>query len=220
VYGENWHQGVVGIVAGRLKDRYNLPVFVLSIERDEAKGSSRSVTGIDIGTLVMNALNKGILTRGGGHPMAAGFSLKKEQIPDFIQYLTDSIKPEVLEQRPNDLQADGVLDLSGITLDLVKKLELLAPFGEANPEPIFILKEVHVTYTNLLKNGHLSLGLTNKGGYKMSAIAFKAADTEMGKAFLTTHGDEFFDLMVTLKRDTWHGQTKIQIQILDAKRCI
>ena len=80
VAGENWHQGVVGIVAGRLKERYNLPVFVLSIEGDEAKGSSRSVTGVDIGTLIMNALDKGILSRGGGHPMAAGFSLKKQNI--------------------------------------------------------------------------------------------------------------------------------------------
>ena len=106
------------------------------------------------------------------------------------------------------------------TLNLVQKLELLAPFGEANPEPLFILKEVHITYANLLKNGHLTLGLSNKEGLRMSAIAFKAADTEMGKAFLSTHGDEFFDLMVTLKRDTWRGQTKIQIQVIDAKRSL
>ncbi|MBQ9619628.1 MAG: single-stranded-DNA-specific exonuclease RecJ, partial [Neisseriaceae bacterium] len=101
VSGENWHQGVVGIVAGRLKERYNLPVFALSIEGDDVKGSSRSVTGLDIGTLVMNAVTKGILTRGGGHPMAAGFSLQKEKIDAFIQYLQDTIKPELLQQNPN-----------------------------------------------------------------------------------------------------------------------
>ena len=117
VSGENWHQGVVGIVAGRLKDRYNLPVFALSIEGDEIKGSSRSVTGIDIGTLVMNALGKNILSKGGGHPMAAGFSLKREKLPEFLAYLKEEIKPEKLAQCPNDLQAEGILALEGITLN-------------------------------------------------------------------------------------------------------
>ena len=218
VSGENWHQGVVGIVAGRLKERYNLPVFALSIEGDNVKGSSRSVTGVDIGTLVMNALDKGILTHGGGHPMAAGFSLKREKLQEFHDFLTQNIKLESLNQQANTLQAEGVLDLSGITTNLVQSLEMLAPFGEGNPEPLFILKDLHITYANLLKNGHISVGLTNQEGRKMTAIAFRAADTEMGKAFLTTHGEEFFNLMVTLKKDTWKGQTKIQIQILDAKR--
>ncbi len=218
VCGENWHQGVVGIVAGRLKERYNLPVLVLSKEGENIKGSSRSVTGIDIGTLIMNAMDKGILTRGGGHPMAAGFSLLSNKIQDFYDYLKENIKPELLDQRPNHLEAEGVLDLGGLTLDLVQKLEELAPFGESNPEPLFIIKQVHITYTNLLKNGHISVGLSNKNNQKMSAIAFRAADTQMGQAFLKTHGDEFFDLMVSLKKDTWKGKTKIQIQILDAKR--
>ncbi len=218
VYGENWHQGVVGIVAGRLKERYNLPVFALSIEGEDVKGSSRSISGIDIGTMVMNALDKGILTRGGGHPMAAGFSLNKDKLEDFIQYLSDKIKPEMVNQNPNDFEAEAALDLGALTLDLVQKLELLAPFGESNPEPLFILKDVHITYTNLLKNAHISVGLSNKAGLKMTAIAFRAAETPMGEAFLTTHGNDFFDLLVTLKKDTWRGKTKIQIQILDAKR--
>ena len=132
--------------------------------------------------------------------------------------MSEKIKPESLALCPNDVQVEGVLDLAGLTVDLVQKLELLAPFGEGNPEPLFVLKDVHITYANILKNGHLSLGISNKARLKMSAIAFKAADTEMGKAFLTSHGDEFFDLLVTFKRDTWHGKTKIQIQILDAKR--
>lgn len=218
VAGENWHQGVVGIVAGRLKERYNLPVFAISIEGEDAKGSSRSVSGIDIGTLIMDALDKGILTHGGGHPMAAGFSLKTDKIPEFHAFLTEKIKTESLNQCSNTLEAEGVLDLNGITLDLVQKLELLAPFGESNPEPLFILKNIYLTYTNLLKNGHISLGLANNAGKKVTAIAFRAADTEMGKTFLASHGENYFDLMVTLKRETWKGRTKIQIQILDAKR--
>ena len=218
VSGENWHQGVVGIVAGRLKERYNLPVFALSIEGDDVKGSSRSITGLDIGTLVMQAVSKGILTRGGGHPMAAGFSLKRDQIQNFIDYLTQSVKPKLLQDSARTLEAEGILDLNGLTLDLVQKLELLAPFGEGNPEPLFLLKNVRISYTNLLKNGHISVGLTNKTGQKMTGVAFRAADTEMGKTFLASHGDDFFDLIVLLKKDTWKGRTKIQVQILDAKR--
>ena len=218
VSGENWHQGVVGIVAGRLKERYNLPVFALSIEGEDIKGSSRSVTGIDIGTIIMNALDKDILTHGGGHPMAAGFSLKREKLSNFIDYLTETIRPESLQQNANELEMEGSLDLAGVTHLLVQKLEMLAPFGEQNPEPMFILKDIRLTYANLLKNGHISVGLSNNSGQKATGIAFRAADTEMGKAFLTTHGNELFDLVVTLKKDTWKGQTKIQIQILDAKQ--
>lgn len=218
VSGENWHQGVVGIVAGRLKERYNLPVFVLSLDGDNAKGSSRSISGIDIGTLVMDALTKGILTHGGGHPMAAGFSLQRTQIPDFIAYLTERIKPEILQHCAHCLDAEGTLDLGGITFDLAQKLELLAPFGEGNPEPMFILKNVSVSYTRLLKNGHISVGLTNPRGTKATAIAFRSADTEMGKVLLASHGQETFDFMITLKKDTWKGLSKVQIQLLDAKR--
>ena len=218
VSGENWHQGVVGIVAGRLKDRYNLPVFALSIEGEDVKGSSRSVSGIDIGTLVMEALAQGILTHGGGHPMAAGFSLKRDKIPDFITYLSNNIKPEVLHQNAQTFEAEGILDINGITPNLVQKLELLAPFGEGNPEPLFVIKNVYITFTRLLKNGHLSVGFANAAGAKTTGIAFRAADTEMGKAFLSAHENNFFDLLVSLKKDTWKGRTKIQIQIIDAKR--
>ena len=127
------------------------------------------------------------------------------------------IKPESFAQGMNEFEAEGVLDLNALSVDLVQKLELLAPFGEGNPEPLFILKDVRITYANLLKNGHISLGLTNKTNKRMNAIAFRAADTQMGKAFLTTHGDDAFDLLVTIKKDVWKGQTKVQIQILDAK---
>jgi len=219
VSGENWHQGVIGIVAGRLKERYNLPVFALSIEGDDIKGSSRSVSGVDIGTLIMNALTKGILTHGGGHPMAAGFSLNKDKLADFQRYLTDNIQ-STLPQQSNQFEIEGILDLSGVTFNLIDNLNLLAPFGEGNSEPIFVLKEVYTTYTTLLKNGHLSVGLRNKSGFKLPAIAFRAADTQMGQAFLANHGDTPFDLMVSLKQNNWHGQQKIQIQIMDARPSI
>ena len=219
VKGEDWHQGVVGIVAGRLKDRYNLPVFALSIEGDEVKGSSRSVQGVDLGSLIMNALSKGILTRGGGHPMAAGFSLKKEKLDDFYQYLKENISPDIADISASSLDIDGVLDIGGVTPDLLDKLDLLAPFGESNPEPRFMIQNVRVSYTKLLKNGHISCSLTGRGGIYLSAIAFRSADTEMGNQLLKAH-DTLFHVVGILRRDNWRGQNKVQVQIQDMAKAL
>ncbi len=215
VQGENWHQGVVGIVAGRLKDRYNLPVFALSIEGDEVKGSSRSVCGVDLGTIVMNAISKGILTLGGGHPMAAGFSLSRDKIDAFIQHLQESIPETDCQNRSVTLEIDGILDINGANLDLIQKINLLSPFGEANPEPRFVIKDVIISRTNLLKNGHIGCTLSGRGGGYLQAIAFRAADTELGHQLLTSR-NTYFHVAGILKQDTWRGQTKIQFQIQDA----
>ena len=214
VKGENWHQGVIGIVAGRLKDRYNLPVFALSIEGDEVKGSSRSVQGVDLGTLVLNAVEKGILSRGGGHPLAAGFSMKKEKLDDFYRYLQENIKQEDFQDKSNILEIDGVLDIGGVTIELLDKLENLAPFGEANPEPRFVIKDVMIKYVKPLKNGHIACSLTGRGGGYLNAIAFRVADTELGNRLMTAR-DGYFHIAGVLKKDVWQGREKVQLQIQD-----
>ena len=215
VQGENWHQGVVGIVAGRLKDKYNLPVFALSIEDDEVKGSSRSVSGVDLGTLVMNAIQLGILSRGGGHPMAAGFSLKRSQLEAFHQYLAEHINPQMISSDTSVINVDGVLSVGALTDTLMENLALLAPFGEANPEPVFVIKDVTVSRTVLLKNGHIGCTLSGRNGQYLNAIAFRAADTPLGQQLLTV-GDKRIHVLGTLKKDNWKGRSKIQLQIADA----
>lgn len=215
VQGENWHQGVVGIVAGRLKDKYNLPVFALSIEDDEVKGSSRSVSGVDLGTLVMNAIQLGILSRGGGHPMAAGFSLKRSQLEAFHQYLAEHINPQMISSDTSVISVDGVLSVGALTDMLMENLALLAPFGESNPEPVFVIKDVTVSRTVLLKNGHIGCTLSGRNGQYLNAIAFRAADTPLGKQLLTV-GDKRIHVLGTLKKDNWKGRSKIQLQIADA----
>ena len=217
VKGDNWHCGVVGIVAGRLKERYNLPVFALTKEGDEIKGSSRSVSGVDVGTLVMNALTKGILSRGGGHPMAAGFSLAPEKLDDFVAFLTENIQPDQVHGTAASLDIAGVLNLSGVTPEFVKSLKVLAPFGEGNEEPLFVLQNVRIAFCNLLKNGHIGCTLSNEAGMTMRAIAFRAADTEMGRQMLSSHGDTFFDIVVTLHFEVWRGTERIQIHIVDMR---
>ena len=214
VKGDNWHQGVVGIVAGRLKDRYNLPVFALSIEGEEIKGSARSVAGVDIGTLIMNALAKGLITRGGGHPMAAGFSLRVDQLDGFVKYLEEVITPEALKDNPTALMADAVVDIGGLTLNLIAELDPLEPYGEGNPEPRFIIPNARLVYVNLLKNGHVACSFAGPNGQRVGAIAFKVADTEIGTALLAGM-NQSFHLLGTLKKDIWNGSTKVQIQLQD-----
>lgn len=214
VHGDHWHQGVIGIVAGRLKDRYNLPVFALSIEGDDVKGSARSVQGVDLGTLVMNALALGILSRGGGHPMAAGFSLSRDRLDDFYHYLQENIRPESVMNQATSLDIAGVLDIMGATPDLVRQLSLLAPFGEGNPEPKFVIRNVMIGRCIPLKNGHIACTLTGRGGGSLKAIAFRAADTELGQALMTAR-DAYFHVAGVLKLDTWNGRTGVQFQIQD-----
>ena len=215
VQGKNWHQGVVGIVAGRLKDKYNLPVFALSIENGEVKGSSRSVQGVDLGTLVMNAIQRGILSRGGGHPMAAGFSLSEDKLEAFKVYLKEQIKPEMISADLSAEAVDGILTLGGVNDSLMDALAMLAPFGESNPEPRFVLTDVLVTRANLLRNGHVACTLSARGGKSINAIAFRAADTELGVQLLNEHR-RYMHVLGVLKRDVWRGRSKIQFQIEDA----
>ncbi|MDD4519713.1 MAG: single-stranded-DNA-specific exonuclease RecJ [Alphaproteobacteria bacterium] len=214
---KGWHQGVIGILAGRLKERYSLPVFVVSIDEGECKGSSRSIAGVDIGETIMTALERGILTRGGGHPMAAGFSLKEEKLPEFRTFLNDYLQKFEKAPSVTELVYDNILNVKGATLSLVKELECLEPFGEGNPEPYFILKNVTIKNACVLKNGHIRCGLIgNNGGY-LPAIAFRAEGTPLGKNLMENKSNFLLDIAGHLKKNVWKGTETIQFLIKDAK---
>jgi len=218
VQGKDWHQGVVGIVAGRLKDTYHLPTFVLSVENDEVKGSSRSVPGVDLGVIVITALQKGILTKGGGHPMAAGFSLKKERIDDFFNFLDDYIRNHTQpdEEAIHTLEIDSILNVDAVNVDLYEKLQVLEPYGEDNPEPCFAFPDVKIAKTILTKNGHIICKLVSTSGKYLDAVAFRAENTPMGQKLLGKKDvTESFYIAGTLKLDTWNGNNKLQIFIRD-----
>ena len=217
VKGNMWHQGVVGIVAGRLKERYNLPSFVLSLEGEDVKGSSRSIPGIDLGSLVITALQKGILSRGGGHPMAAGFSLEKDKLSEFDSFLMDYITPRMatLQNETQELEIDGVLNLSGVSLDLLEKLNILEPFGEGNPEPRFVIQDVYVSKTILTKNGHIICKLTGKGGGYLDAVSFRSENTALGEVLLNSGKEQRYHVAGNLRIDNWNGRSKVQLLIQD-----
>ncbi|MGN0904906.1 MAG: single-stranded-DNA-specific exonuclease RecJ [Alphaproteobacteria bacterium] len=216
VSGKDWHAGIIGIIAGRLKDRYKLPSLVMSLEGDDVRGSARSVVGVNIGAAVMAAAEQGILTRGGGHAMAAGFSLKADALPAFKTFLCEYIAAHHEEEVfDNSYVIDGIVDIGAVSSSLVDTLSCMEPFGEGNPEPRFAVANVAVSYVQLRKGGHVSCTLVGRDGRsRMRAIAFRAADSEIGQVLLKSKG-ELYHMAGLIRPDTWRGPGQVQFVIED-----
>ena len=215
VAGNDWHQGVIGIVAVKLKERYNLPAFVMSVEDDEVKGSARSVPGVDLGALIIAAKEKGILTKGGGHTMAAGFSLNEDKIEEFRKFVGEYVREKIgNEAIVPVINVDGVLDVSGATPELAKSLAMLEPFGAQNPEPRLVLPRVHISKSSIVGSGHIRCFLTSASGGSLKAMAFRMADTEAGMALLN-HRGAVYNVIGTLRQDNWMGRNGVQFIIED-----
>jgi len=218
VFGRDWHQGVIGIVAGKLRERYNVPAFVMSIESDEVKGSARSIDGLDLGALIISAKEKGIITGGGGHLMAAGFSLKEEQISAFKQFVGEYVNEKLGKEKIVAVTTiDSVLSLNAVNYDLCEKINLLEPYGAGNPEPIFMFKNVSIAKPQVIGSGHIKCFLNSMSGASVKAICFNCVDNEIGKTLLD-HKGEVFDVAGYIKADNWMGRKDVQIIINDIAR--
>lgn len=219
VAGHDWHQGVIGIVAGKLKERYNLPSFVMSIEADEVKGSARSIPQVDLGALIISAKEKGLLTKGGGHTMAAGFSLTEDKIEAFKEFVGEYVKEKMgNEDIVPIIDIDGELELSGATLNLAENMEMLEPYGAGNEEPKLLLHRVKINKASIIGSGHVKCFLGADSGSSVKAIAFRVADNDIGQAMLNAKG-ELFDIVGVLRKDSWQGRNSVQFIIEDIKRC-
>ena len=218
VYGKDWHQGVIGIVAGKLKERYNVPAFVMSIEADEVKGSARSIAQVDLGALIIAAKEKGIITKGGGHTMAAGFSLDENKIEDFRKFVGEYVINKIGNEAIVPIvEIDSILELGGANLELADYLEKLEPFGAGNPEPRLLIKNVRIVRAALVGIGHVRCVLTSDNGDSIKAIAFRVGDNEIGNAMLNMRGEKF-DVVGVLRHDKWNGKNEIQFIIEDLRK--
>ena len=213
--GEDWHAGVIGIIAGRLKERYSRPACVIAFEGDEGKGSGRSIPGLDLGGAIIAARQAGLLTKGGGHAMAAGFTVKREKLQDFSDFLADRLHAQMQGPLRALLQLDATLDPAGATLDLVETLSRLAPFGSGNAEPKFALIGARISGARIVGQNHVSCTVTGPNGGRLKAIAFRAADNELGHALLANDGTPLH-LAGTLRIDNWQGRASVQMFIEDA----
>lgn len=214
--GEGWHPGVIGVVAGRLKERWRRPVVVVGL--DEAagvgKGSGRSIPGVNLGRAVQDAFDEGLLLSGGGHAMAAGLTVRSELLPDLRAFLSDRLAAEAEAAIEADaLDIDVLTTARGADRALYESFQVLAPFGPGNPEPTFVLSGVSVRDARVLNNGHVSCRLADADGAQVRAIAWRAAETEVGKALLSSGGA--LDVAGLLKADDWNGRRGVQFEISD-----
>lgn len=213
---EGWHPGVVGIVASRLRERYRRPVFVLGLDReaDIAKGSGRSQPGVNLGRAVQEAQEAGLLLAGGGHPMAAGCTLRAGLTPEFRDFLCARLASEMGRAAEEDALDIDVLVLPGAAargmLDLFRVLE---PFGPGAPEPVYALADVRAERAEPVRGGHIRCFLTDGAGHRLKAIAWRSGDSPMGQRLLAGGGS--FHVAGRLRRDDWQGRDGLQFEIDD-----
>lgn len=219
VAAEGWHPGVIGIVAGRIKEAFNRPACVVAIDGGLGKGSGRSVPGVELGPAVIAAHQAGILINGGGHAMAAGFSVAEDRIADFREFLADHISRQLAGERlAPDIGIDGALSPEGATVDLIEMLDAAGPFGAGNPRPRFVLPAVSPINARIVGTDHVSCFLAApEGGTRLKAIAFRAAGTPAGEALLNARGG-VVHVAGHLNIDTWQGNRKPQFIIEDVAR--
>ena len=213
---EGWHAGVIGIVASRLKERYNRPALVIALEGALGKGSGRSVPGVDLGAAVIAARQEGLLVNGGGHPMAAGLTLESARLAELSAFLEDRLSRRLAEisYRPS-LGIDGALQPGSANLALLTDLERCGPFGVGNAQPRFALPAVKVAQASVVGENHVRCFLSGAAGGRLKAIAFRALDNDLGPALLQTAG---LPLHVAgrLQIDRWGGIESVQFVVEDA----
>ena len=217
VHGAGWHPGVVGIVAGRIKERHNRPACVGALIDGVVRGSGRSVAGVDLGRAIMAARSHGILLTGGGHAMAAGFSLPVDRVPEFHAFLNDRLAHAASLPAAADLAIEGTVAVASATVDLAQAVERMAPFGHANPEPVFMLPRAQVTHAQRIGRDGATLRLTIQGeggGPRLKALLFRAGDGPLAQA-LSVPGAPLH-LAGQLRAEAWNGATTVSFFVMDA----
>lgn len=218
--GKDWHPGVVGIVAGRIKERFNRPALVGAQQEDGSiKGSGRSVAGLDLGTVIIAARQAGLLKTGGGHAMAAGFSLHADKLAEFHSFL-DTRLPQAAELPPTvDLTIDAVVAVTGATAELATDMAALAPFGAGNPEPLIALPNVHIVRTDRIgrDSNTLRVLIRASNGSRLKALLFKADNNPLA-VVLEDATRPALHLAGYLRAESWNGRTDATFFVQDVAR--
>ncbi len=215
IAGKGWHQGVIGIVAGRLKERFHKPVAVIAVADGIGKASTRSVSGIDVGAAVIAAREAGLLLAGGGHAMAAGFTVEEGKIPALEQFLLQRFHSATETNGARRLMLDGAASLGGATAELAAQLERLGPFGQGNPQVRLAIRNAVNLKPEWVKEQHVkTLLICRLSNARLSAIAFRVAGTKLGDALMATRGKEI-NVAGQLRLQEWNGKQQVSLQIED-----
>ncbi len=214
--GEGWHPGVVGIVASRLKEQTNRPAIVIGLDGAEGKGSGRSVNGVDLGACVQRLASEGLLIKGGGHRMAAGLTVAKDQLEAAMARLSELLARQGAGQGgAADLRVDGVLMPGAASVELIEQLERAGPFGQGAPGPRFAIPDARISFAKQVGTGHLKLSCDDGLGARLDGICFGAFDGPLGAA-LQGHNGARFHLAGRLEINEWNGRRSAQLRLEDA----
>lgn len=218
VAGEGWHPGVIGIVAGRLKEKMDRPVIVIALdENGVGKGSGRSIAGVDLGAAVLAAKESGLLVAGGGHAMAAGLTVARDRIDALADFLDARLAEDVASGRDGRaMLLDAVLAPGGICPELCDALEVGGPYGAGWPAPRVAAGPVRIIKADVVGSGHLRLIVAGDDGRRIKAIAFRMAESPLGEALLAAPAHRRLWIAGRIKRDDWGSRPAAELHLEDA----
>jgi single-stranded-DNA-specific exonuclease len=213
---EGWHPGVVGLVASRLKEKFSRPAFAIALEpAGIGTGSGRSISGVDLGKAVRQAVTDGLLMKGGGHAMAAGVTLRKERLAEFRAYMESALAHDVAQSRhANELLIDGAVSARAVTPELVATLNRAGPFGSGNPEPVVALPSHQLVYADEVGQAHMRVRFKSGDGSIVNGIAFRSIGQKLGNA-LAEHRGQPLHVAGSLAVDRYQGTERVQLRVLD-----
>ena len=213
--GKNWHEGVLGIVASRIKDKYNKPTILISLDSGVGKGSARSVFGFDIGTQIIKAVQSEILIKGGGHKMAGGFSISPDKIDEFRDFLIKSFsKLEINSLSNSNLYLDTKIAPSALNEDFYEVVNTLAPFGSGNTEPKFVIENLRVLQSKIIKDNHIKSLLIGNDGFVFNSFTWNAKNSPL-EPFLLKENKKKINIAGKMKLNEWRGKKNIEFMIED-----
>ena len=214
---ERWHPGVVGLIASRLKDRFQRPAIAIAFQPNGVgSGSGRSIVGVDLGHAVRAAVDRGILVKGGGHAMAAGLTVARARLGDLRSFLEESLGRTVRALSDTRvLPIDAAVTARGATVELIDMVEKAGPFGAGHPEPVFALPSHRIAFADTVGNGHIRVSLATDDGATIKAMLFRGAGSDLGAALLRRRG-QVLHVAGGLSIDQWHERRQPTLRIIDA----
>lgn len=213
---DGWHPGVIGIVAGRLKDRFDRPAIVIGVNEDGiGKGSGRSMAGANLGEAITDAREAGLLLSGGGHPMAGGLTVEADKIDALSSFLENALRDQVTEARKGlALKIDALVSPTAATEALIATMDRVGPYGAGHPQPRFVLENMRIAYAERLRGGHVRCSFADSAGQTISGICFRAEETGLDSVLLAPNPQNVH-VAGRIRKDVWKGRVKIDLNVED-----
>lgn len=218
---ENWHPGIVGLLAARIKEKFRRPTFAIAFDPNgRGTGSGRSINGFDMGKMVRAAVDGGLLVKGGGHAMAAGLTVERAKLGKLRQFFEERAEAAVRDLvAVQTLKVDGALAASGASLELIDLLEQAGPYGSAHPQPVFAFPQHRLRDSRQVGANHVKVTLEGQDGSRLDGIAFRATETPLGDFLLGSRGASIH-VAGSVSADLWQGQRRVQLRVTDAAKAV